>query len=110
MMTPQEINIAIAEACGWKNVRPVVIKNVTCKGDDRTAGITSDNGWIPNYYEDLNAMHEAENVLTKDDLYKYTASFCFGGYNIGHCVKLACIATASQRCEAFLKTLGKWKE
>ena len=62
-MTPQEQRIAIAEACGWKNVAPQIVKNVKHEGDDTTVGIWSDSGWVPDYLNDLNAIHEAEKVL-----------------------------------------------
>ena len=104
-MTPTEQNIAIAEACGLTNVKPVVVQNVAHQGDDRTVGISSDSGWIPDYLSDLNAMHEAEKTLTKEQRRKYVRTL-FQTTNTdwdSHC------ATAAQRAEAFLRTLGKWK-
>ncbi len=112
-MTPESQRIAIATACGWKNVHTLIVKNVTKKGDDRKVGITSDDGWVPQYLNDLNAMHEAEKVLDEDQhQYDY----------VGHLVKKdwseawsftdaqkAIHATATQRAEAFLRTLGLWK-
>lgn len=84
-MSDQEINGAIAEACGWKDF--------DCN--------------------DLNAMHEAEKTLLtqcgndpQDDLWiDYLA-------NLLHAAPL-CLrehATARQRAEAFLKTIGKWED
>jgi hypothetical protein len=96
-MTDEQINAAIAEACGWKG-------NVL----DRDM---QGNLWpshAPRYCADLNAMHEAEktlfpyyasvysNKLAKTTNAEYsddTDYFC---------------ATARQRAEAFLLTLGKW--
>ncbi len=61
---------------------------------------------LPNYCVDLNAMHEAEKVLTDDQFKWYTywveklmpeTGFRF----------LLC-ATARQRAEAFVRSLGKW--
>jgi hypothetical protein len=106
-MTPEAQRIAIAEACGWTNVAPRIVKNVKHQGDDITVGIWSDNGWIPNYLNDLNAMHDAEKVL-------------FGRNDWSACIYDEHInvatsswkwnATASQRAEAFLRTIGKWEE
>lgn len=74
--------------------------------------------------EDLNAMHEAEKVITEDPTENYIK---FGQYL--HCLERLVVngkgvrvdsedgwsgyiafATAAQRAEAFLKTLGKWKD
>lgn len=64
---------------------------------------------IPDYLNDLNAMHEAEKVLTDDQLWKYSV-------NLHSLVKedpnnresWQFRATAAQRAEAFLRTLGLW--
>lgn len=51
-------------------------------------------GNVPDYLVDLNAMHEAYcEILTKR----------LGPYG-------AIDATASQRAEAFLRTIGKWQD
>mgnify|MGYP000895397431 CR=1 FL=1 len=105
-MTPEAQRIAIAEACGWTNVAPRIVKNVKHQGDDITVGIWSDNGWIPDYLNDLNAMHEAEKVLNEkqDHIMNDTLwDMCEGRKYLWH-------ATAAQRAEAFLRTIGKWEE
>ena len=104
-MNKEEQHFAIATACGLKNVHMVTIQNVTKQGDDRKIGITSDSGWVPDYLNDLNAMHEAEKVLTKD-AFLVDAYFNYIRDNFGQ----AWHATASQRAEAFLKTLGLWSD
>ena len=91
-MTPEAQRIAIAEACGWK---PNPFEMDMC-------------GQVfpqspPDYLKDLNAMHEAEKVLNPEQLSEYyiqLASAMFRPFR----------ASASQRAEAFLRTLGKWKE
>ncbi len=106
-MTPEAQKTAIAEACGWTNVAPRIVKNVKHQGDDRTVGIWSDNGWIPDYLNDLNAMHEAEKMLKGGMRSKYDAELtliCSRDYNF------IWESTASQRAEAFLRTIGKWEE
>lgn len=95
-MSDEQINIAIAEACGWAHpsVKPYA---------------------FPDYCNCLNAMHEAENVLGEDRGPDYIAVLC---EIIG--LKDRCFtesrlfalarATARQRAEAFLKTIGKWED
>ena len=73
---------------------------------------------LPDYLNDLNAMHEAEKVFELAELNKYPSKIGVGNY----ADKLANVvggvpgcyaqlhATAAQRSEAFLKTLGLWKE
>ena len=97
-MKPEQQRIAIAEACGWLKVH-----------GHSVAG-------IPDYLNDLNAMHDAEKVLFPvevDDLYgsdlvkeygDILQHLCCG--NPGGIMR----ATASQRAEAFLRTIGKWEE
>ena len=92
-MTNEQINQAIAEACGW----PI-----------------SDNppkGFYPDYCADLNAMHEAEKTLAP----KSSNSFSENWWNYCKLVRVnganeAIHATARQRAEAFLRALGKWEE
>lgn len=102
-MTDEQINQRIAEACGWE------IFNKPLTGYGFAAYSKSPNGdpspGIPDYCNDLNAMHEAEEFLS-------------GNLWIGYVNDLANIegnlfgirATARQRAEAFLRTLGNWQE
>ncbi len=95
-MTDEQINAAIAEVCGWNN-KPVV----------RTNGKGS--VWVtewPDYCNDLNAMHEAEKVLTDDQrevFYPRNLGAWQSPFNVIY-------ATARQRAEAFLRVMGKWEE
>jgi hypothetical protein len=89
-MTDEQINRAIAEACGWNN-KPVV----------RTNGKGS--VWVtewPDYCSDLNAMHEAEKVLDETQAEDYEELLGEYGFH----------STARQRAEAFLRVMGKWEE
>ena len=103
-MTPEKQRIAIAEACGLTNVVPVVIRNVRHQGDDITVRISSDSGQVPDYIYDLNAMHDAEKVLIWRVEKGCWSEYCdyLGDGAFG--------ATAAQRAEAFLRTIGKWEE
>ena len=99
-MTPEQQQTAIAEACGWKHhhTRPSETER-----HQKKWRYLSD---LPNYLNDLNAMHEAEKVLTKEQRRKYVRTL-FQTTNTdwdSHC------ATAAQRARAFLKTLGVWEE
>ena len=108
-MTDEQINTAIAEVCGWEDITESVAPEEFRR---RATGMLRDKHGnrtplkqIPNYCADLNAMHEAEEFLS-------------GNLWIGYVNDLANIegnlfgirATARQRAEAFLRTLGKWEE
>lgn len=125
-MTKDEIRIACAEACGWKRREHRKNPNCWTAPDGRFVRTYHD---LPNYPEDLNACHEMEKALTPDQQYNYGEllaslvrkpeleaakregqdeddQFPLNGF--GH-FALATIP-AIQRCEAFLRTIGKWKE
>jgi hypothetical protein len=107
-MNPDEQRIAIAEACG------IVIHDhwgplyKTPKGIVRVC---------PDYLNDLNAMHEAEKVLTYNQVFSYAQlveSFTqtttgIGGTPLGRIFQ-SIRSTAAQRAEAFLKAIGKWED
>ncbi len=112
-MTDEQINQRIAEACGW---RDLVIEGGSgfYKGFDNGAELRPG---LPDYVNDLNAMHEAEKVLD------YQQAEDFGDMMYNLCAdenseqdnpfpwRFAVIhATARQRAEAFLRTLDKWEE
>lgn len=129
-MKPEEQRIAIAEACGWKHH----------KGEEPTYGGTfKQAGWmspanrfnrsdwtsktangLPDYLNDLNAMHEAEKLFddksidTKSLYWDYLALIAmpepFPGDDTFLRDYVMIRATAAQRAEAFLRTIGKWKD
>jgi hypothetical protein len=115
-MKPEKQRIAIAEACGI--VGPFDnrwIKEYEEEGGDSYGFTGFENGelvFIPDYLSDLNAMHEAEKVLTEEQRIAY--SDCT--YDIAlkaqkETGKWRWISlTAAQRAEAFLRTIGKWEE
>ena len=90
-MTDEQINQRIAEACGWS---PDCDSGI-CWDQHGAAIIT-----FPNYCTDLNAMHEAEQIIVDTDLF---FDYCL---HTGPLLR----ATARQRAEAFLRTLGKWEQ
>lgn len=120
-MTPEAQRIAIAEACGakWRCVSCASHASLSFNASDYEANwewcqkdshrMCDDT--IPDYPADLNAMHEAEKV-------------CFTGHPelweryLDHELPLVCMrqdcdaicAPADLRCEAVLRTIGKWVE
>lgn len=109
-MSPIEQRIAIAKACGYK-LTPLP-QNPNQKTWQRH-GCTEE---LPDYLTDLNAMHEAEKHMEQSETYvchDYAENLRIVIYStnprrVGEFRLLN--ATASQRAEAFLKTLGLWKE
>ena len=107
-MNNKQINTTIAEACGWDS-------------DDIARGYTlcqfSEN--VPDYCNDLNAMHEAEATLNYEQGEQFEDELCdicvcdmenrHKEYPLPFRFAVA-HATAQQRAEAFLKTIRKWKE
>lgn len=105
-MNDLEQEIAIAKICGWTHTKTVHNPGPSAYGRHpiHTAGVDWDLP-LPDYLNDLNAMHEAEKVLTsemeKEYSFQIEAVCCPREYG-WH-------ATAAQRAEAFLKTLNLWK-
>jgi hypothetical protein len=100
-MTDEQINAAIAEACGWTQI------NVSHRSGRAPNVEYIGSEFIPNYCNDLNAMHEAEKVLANDEWWlfvEWLTDICGAG------VALCISANARQRAEAFLRTLGKWEQ
>jgi len=115
-MTQEEKRIKLAEAGGWL---------VTDRGHNGYKLQGSRHGWKqgfkpeepPNYFHDLNEVHELEKVLNAGQiitylrkLYRYTKPAKVGAnpWEI-ICVRVAIHATAAQRAEAIGLTLGLWK-
>lgn len=123
-MTDKEINIAIAEECGWcvvgtdsrdpsvydGGLYPFSLRSPDGKFSHKIYA-TKEAAWsdAPDFPNDLNAMHKAEKVgimkmegffrIYVDHLVRITGRIN-GGVD----------ATARQRAEAFLRTIGKWKD
>lgn len=117
-MSPEAQRIAIAEACGHTNI----IRRETCNDHGLSFDLTSDESYgyndaIPDYINDLNAMHEAEMTLSRDQLEEYgtllrgpndeTVSLWSPEHKE---IAAVAMATAEQRAEAFLRTIGKWQD
>lgn len=99
---PDQQRIAIAEACGWK------IEKACGTWIGKPLGEQGPMDEILDYLDDLNAMHEAEKVLTG---YQQTVTYSDNLMKIvGYHTFDSAHATAAQRAEAFLRTIGKWEE
>jgi hypothetical protein len=102
-MKPEEQRIAIAEACGWTQCQWNGAYD-TLKGVPPIRPSLFQD--IPDYLNDLNAMHEAEVALAKNEdegwhVYQQKLRSRCGASPIFR-------ATAAQRAEAFIRTIGKW--
>jgi hypothetical protein len=105
-MTDEQINAAIAEACGWTQVN---VKH----GSGRAPNADYvGSEFIPNYSTDLNAMHDAEKVLDKEQVREYQTYMYDMACEIDNIYGrwMPYSATARYRAEAFLRTLGKWDQ
>jgi hypothetical protein len=97
-MTPDEQQLAIAEALGWE------VLHLSTPG--RLMGRKNGSDWliIPDYPRDLNAMHEAEKTLdafTKGQYRDWLVNF--------ECDDHACFSSATVRAKAFLFALNLWR-
>jgi hypothetical protein len=136
-MSPKIQRIAIAEACGWRQERSAVDwlcyrPDNVCVGYSALSayptGIDAWSSWfeydtVPDYLSDLNAMHEAEKGLDTSQAEKYVKTLAetmlneasqdmldyYGAAN-WYNIYVILSATAAQRAEAFLRTLGKWTD
>lgn len=108
-MTPGEMDRAIAEHLGWEFI--------PCRDDG--FGRATGESWRdpdgdigpfpPDYSTDLDAMHEAEKTLTDEDFEQHYGPFLGAAAHARSRRALIC-ATAAQRAEAFVRTIGKWRD
>jgi hypothetical protein len=101
-MKREQQRIAIAEACGWRNLWETDYHE--WRGDN-PFGLGDEV--LPDYLNDLNAMHEAEKVLKDLNLYRKFLYLVIleDPSNISN---EPAWATAAQRAEAFLTTVELW--
>jgi len=108
----EEKNIKIAEICGWKApFQHEWLKEYEKEGGDLCAFAGTDPSGnrepVPDYVNDLNAMHEAEKVLCENKQIDYLKNIV---KIMGNTKRDPAFATAVQRAEAFALTLGLWEE
>lgn len=103
-MKPERQRFVIADHRGIRNI------NITCwRGHLDNIEVS-----IPDYLGDLNAMHEVEFEIRYDECEQEKFENALldvivrqGGYQYAYQL---IHASASQRAEAFLRTLGLWEE
>ena len=107
-MTPEKQRIAIGE-----KVLPLPIYNtmqMVIPGPQPGTWI----GDIPDYLNDLNAVHEVEKLFASTQYFYELQTVCgmprgLVIYDI-ESIKHLIIASAAQRCEALLRTWGLWED
>jgi len=114
-MSPEAINKAVAEACGWKIIperpNPGHARNPENPPTLREQYVNPEGRiyFLPDFCNDLNAIHEAEKILLQDHgewerYFFFLDRVCDFPNQIFNPH-----ATAAQRAEAFLRTIGKWQ-
>lgn len=122
-MTPEQQQAAIAKACGWKGISPEYLTGYApwrpTPYSERVMGdlesIPLDP--LPDYLNDLNAMNDAEKVLTEDQYGVFRDNIAAmarihgaTGRWVADNRRILHSANAAQRAEAFLRTLNLWQE
>jgi len=106
-MTKEQQRIKIAETCGWNVKYPDHYPNPMgfYKQEESCRP-------IPDYLNDLNAIHEAEKVMTESEFaaYRWTLWDLCKEPELTKWSRNYLSATAPQRAEAFLKTLNLWND
>ena len=104
-MSDQEINIAIAEVCGWR----LIFKTKIRQYGRPPWKIDGCRERIPDYCNDLNAIHEAEKMLTEEQCV-FVRAHLHERLEDHPASRYLWHATARERAKAFLRVIGKWKE
>jgi hypothetical protein len=105
-MSDVQINIAIAEACGFYKEKPWSNGSECWGHKDYPPHVGFEE--IPDYCNDLNAMHEAEKILSDESHADYACELVKTIRQNGEWFE-SVSATAAQRAEAFLRTINYWK-
>ncbi len=112
-MSPEAINIAIAEHCGWKPFKSPATREPAWVCPPHHCGFLYARE-LPDYCRDLNAMHEAAltlDIVSRRVFAEALMDVCdesrpgdvWGDqFHIQN-------ASAAQRARAFLYTVGKWE-
>ena len=114
-MNKEKQRIKIAEACGWKDM--FIENNRPLLGRHEPESMGRDYLCVPDYLNDLNAMHEALKELNEEHL------LIFAQHLKSIAVKVflytctvdevwtSCFQLEAQHwAEAFLKTLNLWEQ
>jgi len=116
-MNIKKQQMAIAKVFGWTHFRTVpdeIQPDIErLEGQNHSFFLSLGFFEVPDYLNDLDAMHEAENMLTLEQhsYYRENLAMVVGFTDISPTGGRAYVsATASQRAEAFLRTLDRWEE
>lgn len=111
-MKPDEKRIAIAEACGlisadgkWARSQSPFVGSWRTAVTEEEKVIGCHYGLIPDYLNDLNAMHEVENCIRGTPFFDKYIDFLREQFSISGSMT----ADADERADAFLITIGKLK-
>jgi hypothetical protein len=109
-MSPEKQRIAIAEACGYTWFpNPMLPGQKILALSTEHAATNKLGSWVwalaPDYLNDLNAMHDAEMILSKDQHRWFCNHLRFLCDNDG-----AISSLADVRAIALLRSIGKWEE
>lgn len=110
-MKDQDINLAIARICGWEVSE--CGSQFKRPGQEQWQGRGYSSIWqcIPDYVNDLNAIHSAEQKLTWDQRVEYIDilfTLGFSGDQNPETFWNQCTANARIRAEALLRTIKQW--
>lgn len=118
-MKPEDVNRLIAEKCGWEYIITSV-EGISYGVVPAGSAGESPFRKLPDYYHDLNAVHDAEawlddkDVDTKSLYWDHLCLVCWPEEAEGSDTFIrdyaVCRSTAQQRCEALLRVWGLWKE
>jgi hypothetical protein len=110
-MTPQQINEAIAKSLGWTDVKDGFGIETRYKGTPSETRVTVP---IHRYTSDLNACADMERGIDGEDYLRELEDIINRDHplrrGLGVTMFLLTTATALQRCEAYLRVKGLWKE
>ena len=117
-MNLEKQRITIAEACGWKNVRRSKrwefsdVSPYTDWCGNHPSGVDM---LLPDYSDDLDAIHEAmEFIVHGPDIHEFRSNEFMLNDEIEYVASKLQVPiwrlNASDYCKALLKCLGKWEE
>jgi len=117
-MNKEQQRIKIAEACGWGRFCTHEVNSVTVQYGHPPQSKLFYETPLPDYLNDLNAMHEAEKILNERQRQTYAWQIIrlarkqagIDEHESHYPVPFVLFATAQQRAEAFLRTLNLWEE
>lgn len=125
-MNDKAQRIAISEVCGWKcdyYDEDTGFRTFVYRSPDNPKYLST---ILPRYLDDLNAMHDAEKLIPNRDRSVYHTHLMriigpdgsvdliddYGNQSESPSTSYFAMlhATAAQKAEAFLRTIGKWEE